>query len=761
VARTPTAVPTRGSGSRTLTESLRERGVEAIIRLLELRPDLADPVPNGLPDLAALATSARSVARALDALTAWQRQAAEALAALPDPTNVSALADLLTSDVELCRQVVDDLRQRALVWGPEERLHLVRSVREQFGPYPGALAPPSPNPLAAEEVAGRLAACDGAAAEVLDRLAWSPTGAVADADRTVLPDAARSPIEQLLASGLLRPLNSETVILPREVAWQVRQGRFSPHPVEAEPPPVGGRQLKPATVDSAAVGAAYTLAHDLELVGHVLETRPLRLLRAGGLGQRDVASVAKELGADASYAGFVLECGAASVFAATPESHLLPTKEFDDWLRCGHAERWRRTVFAWFASERLFSRSLQPDSHPLGPEAEMPYAATLRHLLLQLLQQAGAGVVPDRSDLAAAVRWHRPRLGRVALRLERGIDWFMDEAGRLGLLGIGGVSRLAQVAGTAGPLPAEIIDLFPEPVDEIIIQADLTAVAAGPLRYELAAEMRSFADQESRGGGGVYRFSGDSLRRGLDSGRSAQHIRGWLEQHSTSGVPQPLAYLLDEVARHHGSLRLGAAESYLTSDDPVRIAALLADPRTAALRLRQLAPGVVVADASPEELSGFLRRLGHHAASDQSPDRGEVTAKRAPVPERARCPSGSRAEEVAAIVLDREAHTRRRNDPVRRRPGSVVETVLEFDDLDGGPTEELLQRLHRAVGAGQPVGLRLVTADGAPRERRLSPLDLNGGQLRGIDLGTAEVVAIPLARIAQVRVLDAERRPGP
>ena len=41
------------------------------------------------------------------------------------------------------REAVDDLRQRALLWGPDHRLHLVRAVREHFGPYPGALAPPS------------------------------------------------------------------------------------------------------------------------------------------------------------------------------------------------------------------------------------------------------------------------------------------------------------------------------------------------------------------------------------------------------------------------------------------------------------------------------------------------------------------------------------------------------------------------------------------------------------------------------------------
>ena len=110
-------------------------------------------------------------------------------------------------------------------------MHLVRAVREQFGPYPGALAPPSPRPLPAAQVAELLAELDPVATEVLQRLAWSPTGALPGADRVVRSEAARGPVEQLLALRLLTPLDGETVILPREVAWHVRGGRFCADPV--------------------------------------------------------------------------------------------------------------------------------------------------------------------------------------------------------------------------------------------------------------------------------------------------------------------------------------------------------------------------------------------------------------------------------------------------------------------------------------------------------------------------------------------------
>ena len=91
------------------------------------------------------------------------------------------------------------------------------------------------------------------------------------------------------------------------------------------------------------------------------------------------------------------------------------------------------------------------------------------------------------------------------------------------------------------PLPPELAELFPALVDSIIVQADLTAVAGGPLPYQLAAELRLLAAQESRGGAGVYRFSAESLRRAFDAGWSAERIRDWLSHHSATTIPQPLS----------------------------------------------------------------------------------------------------------------------------------------------------------------------------------------------------------------------------
>ena len=48
---------------------------------------------------------------------------------------------------------------------------------------------------------------------------------------------------------------------------------------------------------------------------------------------------------------------------------------------------------------------------------------------------------------------------------------------------------------------------------------------------------------------------------------------------SRTEVPQPLRYLVDDVARTFGRVRIGAAEAFLRSDDEAALETLMRDPR--------------------------------------------------------------------------------------------------------------------------------------------------------------------------------------
>ena len=89
----------------------------------------------------------------------------------------------------------------------------------------------------------------------------------------------------------------------------------------------------------------------------------------------------------------------------------------------------------------------------------------------------------------------------------------------LGVTGLDGLSSYARalLAGEDETAQKTLAALLPEPVDHVLLQADLTAVAPGPLESQLARRLQLVADVESRGGATVYRFTPGSVRRALDT----------------------------------------------------------------------------------------------------------------------------------------------------------------------------------------------------------------------------------------------------
>ncbi|MEU0459760.1 helicase-associated domain-containing protein, partial [Streptomyces sp. NPDC006129] len=298
----------------------------------------------------------------------------------------------------------------------------------------------------------------------------------------------------------------------------------------------------------------------------------------------------------------------------------------------------------------------------LGPGLDRSAAPEVRHRVLALLAALPEGAAADPESVLARLRWERPLRGAqrqeddLRARLAR---WALSEAELLGVTGRGALSahgrallgapaapvkgpeaepsgpgdRLPVHPHRAAPLtplsPAEqavasaaaarlLTPLLPEPLDHVLLQADLTAVAPGPLQRPLADMLGVLADVESKGGATVYRFTPGSVRRALDSGQTASDLHAFLAAHSRTPVPQPLAYLIDDVARRHGHLRVGAASAYVRCDDDAVLSEILADKRAAALGLRRLAPTVLAAQADPAGLLEGLRAMGFAPAAESA-----------------------------------------------------------------------------------------------------------------------------------------------
>ncbi|MFF7761128.1 helicase-associated domain-containing protein [Streptomyces griseorubiginosus] len=310
---------------------------------------------------------------------------------------------------------------------------------------------------------------------------------------------------------------------------------------------------------------------------------------------------------------------------------------------------------------------------------------------------------------------------------------------------------------TASAAAARLLaPLLPEPLDHVLLQADLTAVAPGPLRRPLAEVLDVLADVESKGGATVYRFTPGSVRRALDAGQSASDLHAFLAAHSRTPVPQPLTYLIDDVARRHGHLRVGAASSYVRCDDDALLNEILADKRAAGLRLRRLAPTVLAAQADPASLLEGLRAMGFAPAAESA--EGDVLITRAHAH---RTPPRSAPEPVPdgppvpdATLLAAAIRAVRAGDLASTTPRKQGDRPpLSTGELPRTGAAETLATMQAAVLTGEALWIGYVNAEGAASQRVIAPVRVEGGFVTAYDHTADEVRTYPLHRITGVAEL--------
>lgn len=719
----PTAEPLGPSGAASVAGALRRRSAESLAELLDARPDLASPPPTDFTDLAARVVTRASVRRCVDHLDAWHVAVLETVTALPEPVTPEPVAALLhrahgvsgQADETRVLAALRKLESLALTWADgATRWRVPLGVREEFGRHPLGLAAAEDAP---DVVDPPTDLSDAEAGALLRLAAGPPVGTV----RVIEPD---TPVGRLVAAGVLRRLDDHTVELPRAVALGVRATR----PTEPTPPiapsfTAPGRRR--SLVDQAGVGTALETIGDVEGVLDHLDAHRIEALRDGGIGVRDLRALARALGRDQARTGFALNLVAAAGLAVLRAGRGELTTAADAWYDADLAGRWATLVTAWRDDRRWWPSTDPRGRHPWGAaqDTDPVDPAGLRALVLGLLaDEPGRGI--DTAALTRAVTHHRPAFAR------RGTPPVADvvrDAHWLGVLALDTVSLLAPAAAqhdAAGRTAELAAPHFPDPVARLIVQADLTAVAPGPMRHDLARAIRDLAEVESRGGATVFRFTTASVQRAFDAGWSAPDILTWVAGHSTTGVPQPLAYLVGDVARRHGQIRVGAASCWVTLDDPAHVALAVADAQAASLGVARIADTVLVADADPADVVAWLRRLGLAPAAAG----GSPAPRRAPAPAPRSGPPRPDTREQARRLQIRDTAQRAR---------------------EAAGTTDIGQELRRAHRAGAPVEVEYVAADGTRRSTSAVPTQVSDGSVQLV--GPRTRLSLPLARVTLVR----------
>lgn len=750
---------------RSLADDLRGRDDAALETLVRRRPDLAQPTPGDLGQLAGRSVTAASTSRALDHLTRFGLQVLEAAVVCDEPFTRTEVRSLFpdTGPEDVARQF-DDLVVLALVWGEPEAWRATIAAREAVGRFPAGLGP-GLSVLGGGDVAHLVSAVDQAPAEVrevVDALTWNnPTGRVRNADRVVTPETAKTPIEWLLARGVLRPLDKGTVVLPREIALHLRGGRLH-RTVTTGPPALELHHHDPAVIDRLATGTADEVVRHLSTLLERWGVAPPGVLRSGGLGVRDLRAATTLLDVDEPTASLVIELAkAAGLLATSGETpdEWLPTPTYDLWRTGSVGRRWAQLARAWLDSPRVASlvgTLGQGDTrvNALTPEAERLVAPDIRRWVLDDVASLGTATAASVESLVHRHEWRRPRRGG------RGRDdlvrWSLHEANAIGICARGAMGTAGRqlLEGADGDAVETLSNLLPNPVDHVLLQADLTAVAPGPLRDDLARSLALLADIESSGGATVYRFSERSVRRALDAGRTASECQSFLAGVSSTPVPQPLSYLIDDVARRHGLLRVGTANAYVRCDDPAILDELMVARAAESLRLRRLAPTIAISPASPETLLDRLREAGLAPAAEgvdgsvvvSRPDERRTGPRSVPKPLTTDPPAPSATVAASIVKALRAAERGSSRGHHTRGPGlgaHVPRTAMA----------ETLDVLRSALDTGKSVWLGYVDNDGVAGERVVDPVSLTAGQLTAYDHRSDGVRRFAVHRVTGVAPL--------
>jgi hypothetical protein len=728
---------------RSFSDYLRSVDDAALLNLFAARPDLVTPVPPDIASLAVRACSAPSLARAIDSLNYWQFQVLEAAASLNEPFSEKNVISLTEKEA---KSALEHLVTIGLIYPSDDGLRLPTQLRDVIGTEPAGLGPASLAKL-------KLSELDGApidAKKVLERLVWGPPrGSVGDIKN---PGPG---VNWLLDKKFLVPLDQRTVILPREVAIALRGGKIHKERFIKQPELQGARR-DDRQVNLAAIANVSTVLRWVEELLNFWADEPADALRAGGLGVRDLKIVSTHLGVDESCTAFVAELAyLASLISFDADDRILPSNKFDIWLMQTPADRWQMLASQWLITSRvsgLVGRVEAKNVAALGPELDRVNAARVRALTLELLRE-NQGIAPDWNSFKEVLSWRAPVRRNSSLQEELA-EWTLREAEWLGITGQGAISKFGDQFLSGDDLSSINEDL-PKTVDHILIQSDNTAIAPGPLEHEISQALAMMAEIESRGGATVYRFTESTIRRALDHGKTGDEIKTFLVKTSKTPMPQPLEYLIADVAKKHGKLRVGNTSSFIRCEDTALISQIMNDKKLEILALRRIAPEVVICDMDATDAMRVLRECGYLPAGESANGMiltGPKTNRALTKPRPPRVIGEVEIPDTESLMTAiRTLRTGEKSTFRQTRLRQVASEAL--GQLPRTTANETMEILNQFIIDEKTLSIGYADNNGGVTHRIIDPIRISAGALIARDHATGEVQSFRIPRITGVAPL--------
>ncbi len=172
--------------------------------------------------------------------------------------------------------------------------------------------------------------------------------------------------------------------------------------------------------------------------------------------------------------------------------------------------------------------------------------------------------------------WFLPLHGYDSAGLEGKVAAALDEGELLGVIAAGRVSELGEhvrdvlpdhPADPVAELAQRCTELLAETGCSVILQSDLTTVVSGEPDASTSRVLSAAANIETRSAAATWRFTPDSVRTALDAGWSAEELLTALGAMTEHPLPQPLEYLITDVARRHGQVRVRGLRSCIPGEE--------------------------------------------------------------------------------------------------------------------------------------------------------------------------------------------------
>ncbi len=772
----------------TYTAWLRSLGPDGLAELLRLRPDAAArPAPTHLDELSARLTTAHSASTALADVDAVALQLAEIVVAY-NGMPADRLRELFGSTA--LDDALSELMRRGLVWESGSKadariepaggvraswpqpLDLGRGLRSLLGQLPAnqldlvsqtlRVGQQSSRKKTHEVIAARLttdrivalaAAAPAAVAKLLDLATWDGPNVFVDPETASAlwwagRNLGRSDVGWAVGHALLLPVAWDVLQMPREVGLALRGPDWRPVP-NTNRPTVVTTPVNSGSIERESAAAAAATLDVASSVMDTLGTSPAAMLRTGGVGVREVRRLAKVAKVDERAVVLALETSRAGGLIAPSDDGVVPTHRYDDWRELPPGARYGELIEAWWSIEQPVSgRSNAGGGKPEPALARMfprPDVKRLRHALLEQASRCPAGIgVGTLESLLADVCWERPLAYPVAdLDVQAAACWWEAEA--FGLVAHGAVTALgrALLGGDHNAVLSAASTLLPAATAHATFQADLTALVAGAPAPSLGDLLDSAADREARGSAHVWRFTRESVRRYLDAGGRAEDLLADLTAVALQALPQPLDYLVRDVARRHGEVAVRPVACCIVSASEALLAEIAAHRRLRGLGLRTLAPTVLASSKSVMATVDALRSMGY--APVRLTTAGDVVVE--PYARRRQPqPTAPGTADTADLVSRRTSAQPRQDDakPARDDPVALAQALLDKPDSAAPPRSQSLTMkrlvdaptrlashelrvLSHAIDHRAAVHIDYVDQNGSRTSRVISDLSLLGG----------------------------------